>query len=187
MAEAPEAGPFSTVAAAAGRRLRRSTSELAIADWCWSIPAPMLATYTASTDLSPSPASSNAFREAYASISIRVSSSRRPKGIMPAPIIATSLMVSSPFQSGDPLTDRIVIGKLDIFHGFIHQFLWDRTITDHQTWLGFEVDLARQTVGITATQLVWDVSQFEGILDHPAPESDRAFRDDQHLILVHIL
>src|SRR5512134_3592668 len=157
MAEAPEAGPFSTASAAAGSRLRRSTSELAIADWCCSIPAPMLATYTASTDPSPSPASSNALSDAYASISINVSSSRRPKGIMPAPIIATSLMVLSPFQPGDPFADRIVVGELDVCHGFVHQFLRDGPVADHQPRLGFEVDLARQAPRIAAAQLVRDL------------------------------
>jgi hypothetical protein len=29
-------------------------------------------------------------------------------------------MVSSPFQPGDPLADRIVIGKLDLSSGFVH-------------------------------------------------------------------
>src|SRR5512138_3027113 len=34
---------------------------------------------------------------------------------------------------------------------------------------------------------MWNVSQFEWILDHPPAETDRAFRDDQHGVLVQIL
>ena len=46
MADAPEAGPFSTTAAPAGVRLRLSTTALARAVWWLTRALPMLATYT---------------------------------------------------------------------------------------------------------------------------------------------
>src|SRR3990172_4405102 len=139
----------------------------------------MLATYTASTDSFPRPASSSALSEAAASISSSVSSSRRPKGSMPTPRIATSLMMSSPLQAGDAFADRVVVGELDLGHGHVHQVLGHRAIPHHQARLGLKVDLARQAVGVAAPQLMRDLGRFERVLDHPAPEADPAFRHHQ--------
>src|SRR3989304_7300058 len=129
----------------------------------------MLATYTASTDSLPRPASSSAFSEATASISIKVSSSRRPKGSMPTPRMATSLMVSSPLQPGDTLADGLVVGELDLGHGLVQQGLGHRTVPHHQARLGLEVDLPRQAVGVAASPVVRGLGRVRRGFAPPAP------------------
>ena len=49
--------------------------------------------------------------------------------------------------------------------------------------LGCKVNLARQAPGISAAQLVRDLSRFQRIFNHPASEADGTLGNDQDLIL----
>src|SRR3989304_8612048 len=112
-------------------------------------------------------------------MSIRLSSSRRPKGIMPAPIIATSLISSSPFQTRNMFSNSIFVGNQDFFLSLSQQVWGDRTIPNDQARFGVEIQLSCQPVGACPAQLVLDVCLFQAVLDHPAPKADRPFRHAQ--------